>query len=164
MAKSRRPAPPVDAARNRRHGELLYAVHELSRLTTTYFDRAVGRLGITHAQWWAMMHVAEHEGATQSELAAIMQMGRASTGRILERLEEKHWIERRDDSEDSRLRRVYTAPGWKTYLALTEDGAGQLYRDFLDGISPEEEDRLFDSLSRIKANAERRIRSQDPAG
>jgi MarR family transcriptional regulator for hemolysin len=52
------------------------------------------------------MHIYEQEGLTQTELAELMQMGRASLGKLLERLEVKGWIERRADASDSRVRRV----------------------------------------------------------
>jgi DNA-binding MarR family transcriptional regulator len=55
---------------------------------------------------WALMHIYEQEGLTQTELAELMQMGRASLGKLLERLEVKGWIERRADASDSRVRRV----------------------------------------------------------
>ena len=39
---------------------------------------------LTHAQWWALMHIFQREGATQAELAEIMQMGRPAAGKLLE--------------------------------------------------------------------------------
>src|SRR5690606_30746852 len=91
----------------REHAELLYAMHELSRAISTRVDKHMARVRVTHIQWWALMHIYEHDGPpTQSQLAEVMQMGRASLGKLLERLETKRWIERRVDKEDSRVRRV----------------------------------------------------------
>lgn len=135
------------------HSDLLYMMHELSRLVSTHVDHQLARAGITHAQWWAMMHIFEHEGVTQSELAEVMQMGRASLGKLLERLEAKSWIERRPDASDSRVRRVYlrhqAAP---IFAHMTKEGR-ELFKTFLAGISPAEEKRLLAGLRKIRRNA-----------
>lgn len=139
-----------------RHGELFYMVHELSRLISIYFDNAMGQYQLTRAQWWGMMHVSEHQGATQTELAAIMQMGRASAGKLLERLEAKGWIERHPDATDSRVRRVFlTANATDVNVAMTKEG-GNLFRDFLTGISSEEQTAMLVGMRKMKANGERR--------
>ena len=139
----------------REHSALLYSMHELSRLISTTFDKAMTEHRLTHAQWWALMHIFEHEGATQTELAEILQMGRASTGKLLERLEAKHWIERQQDDGDSRVRRVFlrheVVP---LFRVMTAEGR-RLFEVYLKGISAAEEARLIAGLSKIKANAEK---------
>lgn len=139
------------------HGELFYMMHELSRLITTYFDQAMVEHQLTHAQWWGMMHVSENEGLTQTELATIMQMGRASAGKLLERLETKGWIERKPDATDSRVRRVYLAQKVPRVLDVMADEGVNLFRDFLKGIPAAEEEAMMVGLRRMKANAERRL-------
>lgn len=140
----------------REHTILLYSIHELSRLISTGFDKAMGRHRLTHAQWWALMHIHEHEGATQTELAEIMQMGRASTGKLLERLESKRWIDRRPDERDSRVRRIYLRHEvLPIFRVMTAEGR-LLLRDYLRGISPAQEASLVAGLERIKENAESR--------
>ncbi len=141
----------------REHAILLYSIHELSRLISTRFDKAMARHRLTHAQWWALMHIHEHEGATQTEIAEVMQMGRASTGKLLERLESKRWIDRRPDDRDSRVRRVYLRHEvLPVFRAMTAEGR-LLFRDYLRDISPAQEASLVAGLERIKTNAEARL-------
>ena len=143
-------------ASHREHGDLFYMMHELSRLISVYFDQAMSSHRITHAQWWALMHVFEREGLTQTELAELMQMGRASTGKLLERLEAKHWIERRADADDNRVRRVYLRDEVVPVFSVMTEEAKRLFKTFLRNISPAEEARLLAGLKKIKANAESR--------
>ncbi len=125
-------------------------------MISTTFDKAMTDHRLTHAQWWALMHIFEHEGATQTELAEILQMGRASTGKLLERLEAKHWIERRQDKTDSRVRRVFLRDEVvPVFQVMTAEGK-RLFEIFLKGISSTEESRLIAGLKKIKANAESR--------
>jgi len=143
-----------DVFEQRTRGELFSSIHELSRLISTYFDTAMSAHHMTHAQWWALMHISAHEGATQIELAAYFQMGRASAGKLLERLEAKNWIERRPDAQDGRIRRVYLRSAAQSILQLMQHEGTRLFDDFLKDISPEDERALLLGLRKIKNNAE----------
>jgi MarR family transcriptional regulator for hemolysin len=146
----------------REHSKFVYMMHELSRLISIYFDKAMTEHRLTHAQWWALMHIFEREGVTQSELAEIMQMGRASTGKLLERLEAKTWIERRADAGDGRVRRIYLRDEVVPVFALMTVEGKRLFKTFLKGISAAEEASLIAGLQKIKANAEHQ--SDRPSG
>lgn len=157
-AKAGAPAPQKKVApgfrgRASSHARLLYMIHELSRLISTHFDATVASHQLTHAQWWALMHIAENEGVTQTELASIMQMGRASAGRLLERLEEKKWIERRNDASDSRVRRVFLAKGATPIFEVMNAAGLELFARLMNNVSADEVHVLIEGLSRIKANA-----------
>ena len=144
----------------REHAKLLYTIHELSRLISTHVDRAMADHRLTHAQWWGLMHIFRHEGATQTELAEIMQMGRPAAGKLLDRLEAKRWVERRPDPSDSRLRRVYLRREVVPIFELMTSEGKQLLQDLLVGISPAEEARLSTGLQKIRANAERQLQAK----
>lgn len=139
----------------REHSEVLYLIHELSRLISADFDRVMGDYDLRHAQWWAMMHIYQYEGATQSELASVMQMGRASAGKVLERIEKHGWIERRPDPEDHRVRRIYlTTEALPIFSAMSEEGRA-LFRRLLGGFSEGETEAMLGGLRKLKANASR---------
>lgn len=161
MRKKRATLSPSDEIRAlhdtayREHSALLYSMHELSRLISTRIDKAMAAHRLTHAQWWGLMHIFEHEGATQSELAEILQLGRASTGKLLERLEAKHWIERRPDAGDSRVRRIFLSHDVVPVFRLMTEEGQRLFKVYLEDISPAEEARLVRGLMKLRANAER---------
>jgi MarR family transcriptional regulator for hemolysin len=139
----------------REHSELLYSMHELSRLISTHADKHMATVRVTHVQWWALMHIYEQEGLTQTELAELMQMGRASLGKLVERLEAKRWIERRADERDSRVWRIYLrAEVIPVFVHMTEEGK-TLFKAYLAGISAAEEQRLLAGIRKIRRNAER---------
>ena len=145
-----RDAPPVLLARSK----ILYTIHELSRLISTKFDNAMVRHKLTHGQWWAMIHIFENPGASQSDLAAIMRMTRASAGKLFERMEAKGWIERRADPNDSRIRRIFLADGAVPVFRLMGlEGMG-MYDDVLGTLNEQEEAVLLDGLTQIHRNAQ----------
>lgn len=137
----------------REHSELLYLMHELSRRVSTHTDQYLAKAGVTHIQWWAMMHIYENEGLTQTQLAELMQMGRASLGKLVERLEAKSWIERRPDASDSRVRRIFLRHAAIPLFKHMTDEGKLLFKEFLEGVSPAEGKRLLAGLRKIKGNA-----------
>lgn len=137
----------------RDHSELLYLMHELSRRVSTHADQHLAKAGITHIQWWALMHIYENEGLTQTQLAELMQMGRAALGKLVERLEAKAWIERRQDATDSRVRRIFLRHAAVPVFKHMTDEGKLLFKEFLHGISAAEGQRLLSGLRKIKDNA-----------
>jgi MarR family transcriptional regulator, transcriptional regulator for hemolysin len=129
-------------------------LHELSRIISVHFDRVMGAHDLTHAQWWALMHIFQHEGATQSEIANIMQLGRASAGSVIERLEKKGWLERRPDPSDNRVKRVYLRDAAVPIFLLMNEEGQRIFKTWMAGIEPDAEGKMLAGLRRIKANAE----------
>ena len=143
-----------DQPRYTDHEELLYLLHELSRIVSVHFDRAMSQHKLTHSQWWALMHIFQHEGATQSEIAKIMQLGRASAGSVIERLEAKGWVERRPDPTDNRLRRVYLRDAAAPIFMLMNEEGQRVFKTWMAGVEPAAETEMIAGLRRIKSNAE----------
>jgi DNA-binding MarR family transcriptional regulator len=84
-----------------------FIVHDVARLLRTTFDRRVKSLGLTRSQWWVLNHLFRNDGTTQSELAEILEVEKATLGRLLDRLEQKGWIRRKADAGDRRAKRVF---------------------------------------------------------
>ena len=84
-----------------------FLLHDVARLMRTLFDRRGRDLGLTRSQWWVLTMLYAKEGVTQSELADLMELEKPTLGRLLDRLEEKEWVERRADEFDRRVNRLY---------------------------------------------------------
>ena len=50
-----------------------FLLNDVSRQLRNRFDRQARALGLTRAQWRVMMFLRRHEGARQSELAALLK-------------------------------------------------------------------------------------------
>jgi len=102
-----------------------FLVHDVSRMRRTLFDQSVKELGITRAQWWALANLSRHEpeGMVQSDLARLLDIGKVSVGGLIDRLEATGLVERRFDSTDRRIKRVYVTPaGYDVIEKMTEVG------------------------------------------
>jgi len=85
----------------------LFTLGELARLVRAYADKQAARHGITRAQWAVLAKVERTEGLKQSELAELMEMQPITLTRLIDRLCDNGWIERRSDDTDRRVNRLY---------------------------------------------------------
>ena len=124
---------------------------DVSRLMRTIFDRRVRQLGLTRPQWLALVRVQRRPGASQSELADMMEMEKAPAGRIVDRLVEKGWLERRPDPNDRRINRVYlTELGERVYAAIQPTSEATV-ADALADLPAADQERLIALMTRVKA-------------
>ncbi|MDO9061519.1 MAG: MarR family transcriptional regulator [Bradyrhizobium sp.] len=125
-------------------------ISDVARLLRTEFDRRVRRLGITRAQWLVLTRLHRHPGASLSELAEMMEVEKATAGRMIDRLVANGWVARRTQRDDRRVKRVFLTPEaeqvhrriWRVAEATVEDA--------LAGLSAPESRQLMRLLQRVK--------------
>lgn len=154
----------IPAQKLEMRADAMYRIHELSRMISNYFDQLVAEHGITRAQWTAIMHISQNPGASQSQMAETMQMGRAAAGKMFDRLEEKGWIERRNDPEDSRLRRVYARKEIAPLQDVIPEAAAELYNAFYAGLSDRQVNELHQTLMTMIDNGRSSLRNRGADG
>src|SRR5918994_110749 len=85
----------------------LFTLGEVQRMMRAYADKQASRYGITRAQWAVLAKVERAEGLKQSELAELMEMQPITLTRLIDKLCDNGWIERRGDEKDRRVNRLY---------------------------------------------------------
>lgn len=129
-----------------------FLVNDVARALRTAFDRRVRSMGLTRSQWWVLVHLFRHNGATQSELADILEIEKASLGRLLDRLEANGWVQRVACEQDRRAKRVLLTDEVTPAVKDMRDRGAELRRDALAGLPREERERFVDTLLHIKSN------------
>lgn len=132
---------------------VMYRIHAVSKLGSRMFDSQVEAHGVTRAQWMVLMYVHHMPGATQTALAASMQMGRAAMGKILDRMEAKKLIARRPDENDQRVRRVYPVGPKPELQAFMPEAERAFYDALLGNLSEEQLNALNEALGIMHQNA-----------
>lgn len=127
-------------------------IADVARLLRTAFDRRVRTLGITRAQWLVLTRLHRHPGVSQSELADLMEVERASAGRMIDRLEANGWVERRALDGDRRVKRVYLTPEAERVHRRIWRVAEATVDDALADLSAREGALLRGLLGRVKKN------------
>jgi MarR family transcriptional regulator, transcriptional regulator for hemolysin len=135
----------------------LFALGEVQRLMRAYADRQAARFGITRAQWAVLAKVERFEGMKQTELAEQMEMQPITLTRLIDRLCDAGWIERRSDDSDRRVNRLYLRKTGRTLLGKMNGLKSEITATALDGISPSDAQRLLTQLEAIKENVRNAI-------
>lgn len=129
-----------------------FLIHDVARLMRLAFDRMVRDDGLTRAQWMVMGHLVREDGQTQTSLAANIDMEKAPTGRLIERLEQGGWVVRRQDLADKRANRVYKTSKVDPLISVMQEVTAELYKTALNGLEDSAQQRLIDDLIIIKEN------------
>jgi len=137
----------------------LFTLGELARLVRAYADRQAARYGITRAQWAVLAKVERAEGLKQSELAEQMEMQPITLTRLVDRLCDNGWIERRSDDSDRRVNRLYLRKAARPLLGKLSGLRSEITATALEGINPSEAHRLLAQLEMIKENVRNAIQS-----
>src|ERR1700741_1901148 len=85
----------------------LFTLGELQRLMRAYADKQAARYGITRAQWAVLAKIERTEGLKQTELAELMEMQPITLTRLIDKLCDNGWIERRNDESDRRANPLF---------------------------------------------------------
>lgn len=141
----------TDQNAQRRDIRLGYLIHDVSRMRRTAFDQLMKPLGITRAQWWVLAHLSRHDGMAQTQLASMLDVGKASLGSLLDRLEATGFIERRPDAVDRRVKRVFLSRSSQQLLEHLVTVEAAFNEQILGALGNEERDALIRMLSAIKS-------------
>lgn len=88
----------------------------------------------------------------QSDLANLLDLGKAALGGLLDRLEASQFIERRPDGTDRRVKRVYlTTKGAKMGLDMRAQ-SHELSEQIFRGLDAQSRRALSESLAVVKRN------------
>ncbi|HEY0911171.1 MAG TPA: MarR family transcriptional regulator [Bradyrhizobium sp.] len=141
---------------------LLFTLGKLQRLVRLYADKQAARYGITRAQWAVLAKVERCEGLKQTELAELLEMQPITLTRLIDKLCDNGWIERRADQTDRRVNRLYLRKAARPLLGKLSGLRSEITATALDGINPSDAHRLLTLLESIKENVRNAI--QVPAG
>ena len=134
-----------------------FLLHDAARLMRVNYDRRMSELGLTRSQWWVLTHLYFNEGISQTELSGILEVERATLGRLLDRLEDKGWVERRPDPSDRRLKRVFLTGEVEELLRTMRALAGDMRAEALAGLDPAQQEQLLAYLAQVKENLSRML-------
>ena len=97
-----------------------YLMQDVTRHMRTHFDRRATRFGLTRAQWRALKTIWRNEGLSQAELADRLDMEPIPVGRVIDRLQNAGYVERRADPADRRRWRLHLTPKAQAVIAEME--------------------------------------------
>ena len=140
-----------------------FLMHDVSRLRRGVFDEFMKPVGLTRSQWWILAHLSRHDGMIQSDLANVLDIGKAALGGLIDRLEASKFIERRADDSDRRVKRIHLTNKGTQMISEMRARSHDMSERILAGLDDSARHTLADMLNTVKRNLQG-IKSDLPTG
>jgi DNA-binding MarR family transcriptional regulator len=129
-----------------------FLIHDVARLLRKRFEQRGSEHGLSAAQWRLLVRVVKEEGATQARIAELLEIEPISVSRLLDRMEDGGWVERRQGVEDRRVRMVFPTPKAREAFSAVKSMAGEVFDQALTGLDEKERAALIGALELMAAN------------
>ncbi|WP_127904288.1 MarR family winged helix-turn-helix transcriptional regulator [Solirhodobacter olei] len=127
-------------------------VHSCQRLLRARFEAHGRSLGLSSAQWRLLVPLWKEGQATQSRLAELMEIEPISVSRLVTRMEQAGWVERRADPNDRRIRLVVPTAKTNAAFADLRNVANGVYGEAMAGMSEDDRLKLIEGLNTVVNN------------
>ncbi|CAL9405923.1 MarR family winged helix-turn-helix transcriptional regulator [Streptomyces sp. enrichment culture] len=135
-----------------RSGPVSHALSRTARLHRTAASGLLRGLGLYPGQELVMMMLWEQGACRQSDLIKLLDLDPSTVTKMLQRLEQAGHVRRLPDPADRRAVLVEATEGSAGLLAEVEQAWGTLEERTLEGLSPDERDRLLALLLKVEGN------------
>ncbi len=129
-----------------------FLMHDVSRFRRIVFDDFMQPLGVTRSQWWVLAYLSRHDRMIQSDLADILDLGKAALGGLIDRLELSGFIERQLDKTDRRVKRIHLTVTGNQMVEEMQQKCHAMSERILDGLDVDQRFALGNMLARVKKN------------
>ena len=133
------PAPRIDAMPGHR-------IRRLHQISVGIFLQELGDAGLTPVQFAALQTVADAPGVDQRTLAGSIALDTSTTGGVVDRLEQRGWLERRTAREDRRTRQLHITPAGLDGLAQAVPAMLRAQEQILAPLSPVQRQQFMSLL------------------
>lgn len=132
--------------------QLGFLIHNVGQLMRRRFEKRGAAYGLSAAQFRALVRVSKEEGISQARLAELLEIEPISVSRLLDRMEEGGWIERRFEPTDRRVRTIWPTQKSRAAYGEIKAVAGDVYEEALKGLSLSERTVLLHGLELMASN------------
>jgi len=129
-----------------------FVLHEVARLLKRRFEQKAKELGLTRAQWQTLAYLNVHEGIHQGKLADILEIESITLVRILDKLEARGLIERRQHPTDRRMWQLYLRDEARPLIAEMQKIGDATRGEALAGVTDADRELLLQTLKTMKRN------------
>jgi MarR family transcriptional regulator, transcriptional regulator for hemolysin len=141
--------------------DLLFLLHDLARHTRMEADRRAAAQGLTLAQWKILIHLERHAGLSQKELAEILEVEPITIARLIDRLETRGLVQRRDDPSDRRIWRLHLTTGAAPVLQALAHERAAMAEATTKGLTHAEIAAVAAAMERMKENVIAGLRARE---
>ena len=131
---------------------LSFRFDEIVRLISRRVDARLIDYGLSRTQWRLLVYVMRDEGLTQSALARVADLERATIGQTIDLMERKGLVERTHAVDDRRVWRILSTPKARALIGEPSAVVEEILGHMFDGFAESEIAALEAQLDRLVAN------------
>ena len=129
---------------------LSFVLHDVARLMRKRFERLTRAAGLTRAQWQVLSKLSMHAGIYQKGLADLLEVEPVTLVRLLDKMQARGLIERRNHPTDRRFFLLFLTPSAHPLLKFMRSIGEQTRLEAMADFSPQEYDQLQQYLERMR--------------
>ena len=129
-----------------------FLLNDAARLMSKRFGQRARAFGLTRAQWQVLAYLARNEGIQQSALADMLEIEPITLVRILDRLEDAGFLERRRHPGDRRAWQLFLQPKTHAVLETMLEMGKATSEEAMEGLSEPERALLIRCLETVRKN------------
>lgn len=134
------------------HSKFGFLSYEISHIIRQRFNKEAENIGLTHAQWRALVHLSNNENCRQIDLAEILEIKPITLVRQIDLLEEAGLVRRNKDSDDRRAYRLEITAKALPIMQELWDIADAVEAVVLKTLTQPEREQMTALLERIKTS------------
>jgi MarR family transcriptional regulator, transcriptional regulator for hemolysin len=131
---------------------LVFRFEDVPRQLRRLLDAALESYGLSRTQWRLLAYVFRQDGLTQSELARLLELERATVGQVIDVLEAKRLIARRPIPSDRRVWAIGATAEARALLPELRRIAAEISTQLFRGFDEADLATLRSLLERLNHN------------
>jgi len=133
--------------------ELAFLLVDAGRKLNDAYDLNMKPLGLTRSQWRVVAYVSRTPGVSQTELAESIECSRMAISSLLDRMQSKGLVERREVENDRRVRAVFLTDKGSALVRQMNKTAVRVLEQVFAGTTPADRQQLHRLLGTLKTNS-----------
>jgi MarR family transcriptional regulator for hemolysin len=143
--------------------DIEFLICDVAILWRRAFSAHNKQLGISNIERRIIIQAGRYPGATQVEIANLIDVEPQNLIQPLDKLLAREWIEKRSDAEDRRVKRIFLTSKSKAIMAKINSIGNTIRPDILTDMSTAEVEKLMRQLSKMKNNLESFLEQSEDA-
>ncbi|SIN68416.1 DNA-binding transcriptional regulator, MarR family [Parasphingorhabdus marina DSM 22363] len=124
-------------------------------------DRFLGEeVGLSTSQHAVLLILMQHDGAPISAIAGELKMGKSSLTGLIDRMEKKGLVSRRQSADDARSFEIHIRDHGRHLVRSTLPGTKRINRSILEPFSAQEQEVIARFLNHVASNADEIVATQ----
>lgn len=125
---------------------------DIARFRAILFDTFLKPHDMTMSQGWVLVHLVREDGLRQWDLAERLEVATVTTSKLIDRLEERGFVERRTDPADRRSNRVFATSKARSLVKIMTQTIAEVDAIANAGVAPEDLETTLRVLRLMRQN------------